>query len=75
MILKFNSYSFSKLYLQLKNNCSGMNINTHIHWSKSDFELIAFIMMEINQIMWIKNYIKITITSEDGQEMSLDNRI
>lgn len=31
--------------------------------------------MEISQIMWIKNYVKIAITSADGQEMSLDNRI
>lgn len=75
MILKFNSYSSSKLYLQLKNNCSGVNTNTHIHWYKSDFELITFITMEISQIMWIKNYVKISITSADEQEMSLDNRI
>lgn len=32
-------------------------------------------MMEISQIMWIKNYVKIAITSADEQEMSLDNRI
>lgn len=36
--------------------------------------------MEISQIMWIKNYVKIAITSADEQdemslEMSLDNRI